>query len=91
MKEFKITFAKDIKGNGPDNFITFIKKGETKTVSEAVMSNLVAGEEIRAGLCIGHGMEGSYSYDKNDLEAEYTETEVIIETKTRKFRQAKKK
>jgi hypothetical protein len=90
MKEFKIKFANDVKGNGPDDFITFVSKGTTKIINESVLEELKTGKEIRIGVVVGHGMDASYSYGKNDLEPEYIETEVIIETKTRKFRQSKK-
>lgn len=89
MKEFAITFARDIKGNGADDFVTFIHKGLEMKINEQTLDRLIAGEKIRIGVTVGHGMEASYSYDKNDLEAEFTETEVTIETRTRKFRQSK--
>ena len=89
MKEFTITFAKDIKGNGADNFATFIYKGHRMKINEETLNKLIAGEKITKWVTIGHGMTGSYSYDKNDLEAEFIETEVIIETRTRRFRQSK--
>ena len=90
MKEFKIKFANEVKGNGPDDFVTFVEKGETKIINESILEELKAGKEIRIGVCVGHGMDASYSYTKNDLEPEYIETEVVIEYKTRKFRQSKK-
>lgn len=90
MKEFTVTFAKDINGSGPDHFVTFVKKGEKKTVNEITFEKLHKGEKITVGQVTGHGMYSTYSYDKNDLEAEFVETQVIIQTQTRKFRQSKK-
>ena len=90
MKEFKIKFANDIQGDGPDDFVTFVKKGETKVINESVLEELKAGKKIQIGVLAGHGMSSAYSYDKNDLEPEYIETEVIIEQRARRFRQSKK-
>jgi len=90
MKEYKITFAKDIKGDGPDNFVTFAKKGDTENISESTLQKLLNGETITSAEITGHGMSAGYSYDKNDLEPDYLETEVIINYKNRRFRQSKK-
>lgn len=86
MREFTITFKNDVKGSGADNFITFVKAGETRKVNEVVFERIRSGLTITGSELVGHGMWASYSFTKKDLEKEVIETEVIINTKVRKLR-----
>jgi len=86
MKEFTITFEKDVKAISMIGDITVIQKGQKKTVPEYIMDKIIAGETITSDKLIGHGMTTIFSFSKKDLEVEFVETEVIVNQKIRRLR-----